>query len=145
MKVLENLPLSKRHINSVSLNDESSCHRKRRHGFLLRPSEFLTAPSVVYRSQMGRGAGVKCIKCPLLSFMNGLKDLQSSVIRLSITATTCWYLRCWLQPWGMMSITSFVKSSSPQCQHLSAGKTIKRGEKKMVIPTAKSVDSVTFL
>lgn len=84
MKVSENLPLSECHINSVS---DMKPHIKRRHGFLLRPSELLTAQSVIFRSQMGRGAGLKCIKCPLLSFMNGLKDLQSSVIRPSITVT----------------------------------------------------------
>lgn len=72
------------------------------HQLLSRLSEHLTALSVFYRSQMGRGAGIKCIKCPLLSFMNGLKDLQSSVIRPSIIVTPIWNLRCWPQkkPWG---------------------------------------------
>lgn len=51
----------------------------------------------LYRSQMGRGAGIKCIKCPLLSFMNGLKDLQSPVTRPSITVSTGWNLQHWPQ------------------------------------------------
>lgn len=72
-----------------------------------------TALSVFYRSQMGRGARIKCIKCPLLSFMNGLKDLQSSVIRTSIIVTPGWNLQRWPQeknPQGIRSITSSVKS-----------------------------------
>lgn len=49
--------------------------------------------SVFYRSQMGRSTRIKCIKCPLLCFMNGLKDLQRSVIRPSIIATPAWNLQ----------------------------------------------------
>lgn len=72
------------------------------HQLLSRLSEHLTALSVFYRSQMGRGARIKCIKCPLLSFMNGLKDLQSSVTRPSIIVTPAWNLQRWPQkkPWG---------------------------------------------
>lgn len=48
---------------------------------------------------MGRGARIKCIKCPPppSSFMNGLKDLQSSVMRPSIIATAACWLWCRLQ------------------------------------------------
>lgn len=79
-------------VHRVNFHDGTSCLVKALnsaacHQLLSRLSELLTAQSVFYRSQMGRGAGIKCIKCPLLSFMNGLKDLQSSVIRPSIIVT----------------------------------------------------------
>jgi len=75
----------------------------------------LTALSVFYRSQMGRGAKIKCIKCPLLSFMNGLEDLQSSVIRPSIIVTPTLNIygadrRKNLGAVDMKSITSSVES-----------------------------------
>lgn len=109
MKVKECLLVSVSHINAVhwvNFCDETSCLIKALnaacHQLLSRLSERLTALSVFYRSQMGRGAGIKCSKCPLLSFMNGLKDLQSSVIRPSIIVTPAWNLWRWPQkkPWG---------------------------------------------
>lgn len=125
----KNLPLSKHLINnSVSRSDETWRRIRRRHG----SSELLTAPSVAYRSQMGRGAGVKCIKCPLLSFMNGLKDLQSSVMRPSITVTALLIFMALAAAEASGAVVStssasFVKSftsaSTPENSHGDEGRT----------------------
>lgn len=124
MKVLENLPLSKCHIYSARLTEETSYHQKCRHGFLSRPSKLLTAPSVIYRSQMGRGAGEECIKCPpieLYEWIKGFAKLCHKAVNhchsllIFIVLATEEALRA-----VVMSITSFVKSftsvSTPECR-----------------------------
>lgn len=69
--------------------------------------------NVFYRSQMGRSCPITGFKCPLLSITNGLKDLQSSVIRLSITVTPASNLQCWCRNTPLSCcITSSVKSFS---------------------------------
>lgn len=125
MKVLENLPRSECHINSARLAEETSHHGKRRHGFLWRPSKLLTAQSVVYRSQMVRGAGLKCIKCPpieLYEWIKGFAKLchkavnhwRGLLIFIALPAEEA------LRAVVMTSITSFVKSftsvSTPECR-----------------------------
>lgn len=143
MKVKECLLLSICHINTVhrvnfpwwnvikALN--TACHH-----LLSRLSERLTAFSVFYRSQMGRGAKIKCIKCPLLSFMNGLKDLQSPVIRPSIIVTLAWNLRHWPQkkPWGCCheEYNFICQVIHPNINTLSNGK-IKKTERAREIGT----------
>lgn len=81
---------------------------------------------------MGRGGGVKCIKCPLLSFMDGLKDLQSTVMMPSITAAALLIFMALATAEASgavvtMSSASFVKSftsaSTPELSRGDEGRT----------------------